>query len=101
VKALRDNLKFTTGGEMLDISSTQPQPGGRTRGLFDPKTKDYRALDVVAFNGSEWRARYDNPGPLPGDGWVLGAKGVRGGQASAGFLVSRSPRSTWSVIRWW
>jgi hypothetical protein len=55
VKALRDNLKFTTGGEMPDISGTQPQPAA-VRAAVDPKTKDYRALDVVAFNGSEWRA---------------------------------------------
>ena len=42
-------------------------------------------MDVVAFNGSEWRARYDNPGPLPGDGWVLGAKGVRGRPGERGL----------------
>jgi hypothetical protein len=35
-------------------------------------------MDVAAFNGSEWRARCDDPGPLPGDGWMLGAKGARG-----------------------
>ena len=53
------------------------QPGGRARGLHDPAA-EYSAMDVVAFNGSEWRAVRDNPGPLPGDGWVLGAKGARG-----------------------
>ena len=46
-------------------STVEQTPGGRARGLFDPKAKDYRAtMDVCAFNGSEWRARYDNPGPL-------------------------------------
>jgi Collagen triple helix repeat (20 copies) len=47
---------------------------GRACGLYDA-TAAYRALDVVAFNGSEWRAVKDDPGPLPGEGWVLGAKG--------------------------
>ena len=65
-------------------STVEQTPGGRARGLFDPKAKDYRAMDVCAFNGSEWRARYDNTGPLPGEGWVLGAKGTRAAsQASA------------------
>ncbi|MBR1286062.1 hypothetical protein JQ597_28825 [Bradyrhizobium sp. AUGA SZCCT0177] len=50
---------------------------GRARGLHDP-TATYHAMDVVAHNGSEWRAIKDNPGPLPGPGWMLGAKGARG-----------------------
>jgi integrin beta 3 len=50
---------------------------GRARGLHDPRAR-YLAMDVVAFNRSEWRAKYDDPGPLPGDGWMLGAKGSRG-----------------------
>lgn len=49
--------------------------GGRARGLYDARCSDYRAMDVVALNGSEWRAMKDNPGPCPGDGWALGAKG--------------------------
>lgn len=51
--------------------------GGRARGLHDPAAT-YFAMDVVAFNGSEWRAIRDDPGPLPGDGWMLSAKGARG-----------------------
>jgi hypothetical protein len=35
-------------------------------------------MDVVTFNGSEWRAKVDDPGMLPGDGWVIGAKGSKG-----------------------
>ena len=50
---------------------------GRARGLWN-EAESYRAMDVVAHNGSEWRAVVDDPGPLPGDGWVLGAKGSRG-----------------------
>jgi hypothetical protein len=51
---------------------------GRARGLWDPACNDYRAMDVVSLNGSEWRANVDNPGPCPGDGWMLGAKGSKG-----------------------
>jgi Collagen triple helix repeat (20 copies) len=50
---------------------------GRACGFWNA-TESYRAMDVVAQNGSEWRAVRDDPGPLPGDGWVLGAKGSRG-----------------------
>lgn len=51
---------------------------GEARSLYDPEAT-YRALDVVSFNGSEWRAKKDDPGQLPGDGWMLSAsKGKRG-----------------------
>jgi HK97 family phage portal protein len=55
----------------------EPAYGGRACGLYSAGAA-YREMDVVAFNGSEWRAVRDDPGPLPGDGWVLGAKGSRG-----------------------
>lgn len=51
---------------------------GQARGLYDPAAT-YRALDIVALNGCEWRAVRDDPGPLPGDGWTLGAKQGRKG----------------------
>jgi integrin beta 3 len=56
---------------------------GQARGLWQPDGQ-YRALDVVAFNGSEWRAVKDDPGPLPGEGWALGAKGVKGAPGERG-----------------
>lgn len=57
---------------------------GEAKGLFDP-TVTYRALDVVSFNGSEWRAKKDEPGELPGDGWMLSAsKGKRGDRGEKG-----------------
>jgi integrin beta 3 len=44
-------------------------------------------LDVVSFNGSEWRAVKDDPGPLPGDGWMLGAKcGRKGDKGERGAI---------------
>jgi len=57
--------------------------GGQARGLWSAEAS-YRAMDVVAFNGSEWRAVRDDPGPLPGDGWVQGAKGVKGDKGQRG-----------------
>jgi hypothetical protein len=50
---------------------------GEARGKYEPD-ESYRALDRVSFNGSEWIAKRDEPGPLPGDGWMLGAQGKRG-----------------------
>jgi hypothetical protein len=55
----------------------EPAYPGRACGLWN-EIELYRAMDVVTWNGSEWRAVYDNPGPLPGDGWRQGAKGVKG-----------------------
>lgn len=50
---------------------------GEPRGGWDAG-EVYAKLDRVTHNGSEWIARYDNPGPLPGDGWMLGAQRARG-----------------------
>lgn len=57
---------------------------GEARGLFSEE-ETYRALDVVSFNGSEWRAKMDEPGPIPGDGWMLSAsRGKRGDRGERG-----------------
>jgi Collagen triple helix repeat (20 copies) len=65
-------------GESGERGATgEPAYPGRACGLYSP-SEAYRAMDVVAHNGSEWRAVRDDPGPLPGDGWALGAKGSRG-----------------------
>ena len=64
---------------------------GEARGLWDAKA-DYRAMDVVAANGSEWRAVKDNPGELPGPGWVLGAKGSRGKPGDKGAAGERGAK---------
>lgn len=58
---------------------------GEAKGLYDPAA-EYRALDCVSFNGSEWRAKYDNPGEMPGPGWMVGAqKGKRGDRGEKGL----------------
>jgi Collagen triple helix repeat (20 copies) len=39
----------------------------------------YAGGDVVAHDGGSWVALYDEPGPLPGDGWAqLTTRGQRG-----------------------
>jgi hypothetical protein len=39
----------------------------------------YTGGDVVAHDGGSWLALYDEPGPLPGDGWAqLTVRGQRG-----------------------
>jgi hypothetical protein len=52
---------------------------GEVRGVYDPAS-EYRKFDLVTMNGSEWRAKRDDPGtPGQGDGWALAAKvGKRG-----------------------
>jgi Collagen triple helix repeat (20 copies) len=64
---------------------------GRALGRHNPDMT-YRAMDVVAHNGSEWRAVVDDPGPLPGDGWMLSAKGVKGDKGLPGDRGDRGER---------
>lgn len=54
-------------------------PVGDVRGLYDAEAA-YRKFDLVSFNGAEWRAKRDDPGPLPGEGWAMSAKQGKGGQ---------------------
>jgi Collagen triple helix repeat (20 copies) len=71
-------------------------PVGEVRGLYDPQAT-YHKFDCVTKDGAEWRAKRDDPGALPGDGWSLssrqgapGPKGVRGEPGPAGAkIVSR------------
>jgi hypothetical protein len=64
---------------------------GEARGLWDASAQ-YRAMDVVSHNGSEWRAICDDPGDLPGPGWMLGAKGVRGRPGEKGPAGERGAK---------
>jgi len=64
---------------------------GRALGRWNAEAA-YRAMDVVAHNGSEWRAIKDDPGPLPGDGWMLSAKGIKGDKGMPGQRGERGDR---------
>jgi hypothetical protein len=58
------------------------------------KTIGIVRVDVVAFNGSSWVARKDNPGKLPGPDWqLLSSVGKRGARGPRG---ERGP--TWSDL---
>lgn len=57
---------------------------GQAKGAYNPE-EEYRAMDVVSFNGSEWRAKIDSPGELPGPDWMLSARiGKRGEKGEPG-----------------
>ena len=52
----------------------------------------YRQHDVVASSGGSWVARLDDPGELPGAGWMLLAqKGPRGSRGKDGGCVCTEP----------
>jgi hypothetical protein len=74
----------------------------KIRGTYDP-IKAYKAFDVVAYNKGSWVAKYDNPGPCPGDGWQLlasqgrtGEKGVKGDRGEPGPEGAPGP----SIVEW-
>jgi hypothetical protein len=46
----------------------QPGASFTVRGMWSAAST-YRALDVVALNGSSFVARADDPGPCPGESW--------------------------------
>lgn len=77
---------------------------GEVCGLWEVG-RDYHKFDLVTFNGSEWRARVDNPGKLPGDGWILTAKrgsrgeqGERGEQGPPGAVIARWQRRDFGIV---
>ena len=64
---------------------------GEVCGAWDAD-REYRKFDLVNFNGSEWRARFDNPGQLPGEGWAIASKvGERGKRGDIGPKGDRGP----------
>lgn len=80
-------------------------PVGEVRGLYDPQA-NYRRFDLVSKDGAEWRAKHDDPGPLPGDGWALsakqgkpGSKGERGEKGERGPQGERGPGIDESRVR--
>ena len=68
--------------------------GGRSfnvRGMWNAATA-YRAMDVVALNGSSFVATADDPGPCPGESWrLIASQGNRGKPGEAGPRGERGP----------
>lgn len=62
---------------------------GDVCGRYDPMRR-YRMFDLVVHDGGEWRARRDDPGPLPGDGWAISA--VQGKRGPKGEQGERGPQ---------
>lgn len=77
-------------------------PIGEVFGKYDP-TGSYKKFDLVAHDGCEWRARCDDPGPLPGAGWALaamrGSQGSRGLKGDAGERGPAGPAGA-RITRW-
>lgn len=65
-----------------------PGASPKVRGTYNAD-EEYRALDVVALDGSSFIARHDEPGPCPGEGWQLVAS--RGGRGKPGDSVRGEP----------
>jgi len=70
-------------------------PVGEVRGLYDPAVT-YRKFDMVSKDGAEFRAKCDNPGPLPGsDDWMQSARqgkpGKPGPRGEAGAEGKQGP----------
>lgn len=79
-QAKRDTAQTPTHDDWAQIAAAgRDAPIGTVHGLYD-QTVSYRMFDLVVFNGSEWRAKRDEPGPLPGDGWALAAQVGRAGK---------------------
>jgi len=76
---------------------------GEPRGGWNAE-EQYFQLDRVTLNGSEWVAKYDDPGPLPGNGWMLGAQrargrpGDRGEQGPPGIGIKTARLNEWSLV---
>jgi len=54
----KDGTDGKDGDDGNDGADAYP---GEAKGLYNPEA-EYRALDVVSFNGCEWRAKSDAPG---------------------------------------
>jgi len=104
-QALRDTAQLPGEGDWLLIAAAgvpgqngRDAPVGEVYGKYD-LAKTYAKFDLVAHDGGEWRARKDNPGPLPGPGWALsavqgktgrpGEKGDRGPAGPPGARIAR------------
>jgi Collagen triple helix repeat (20 copies) len=98
--AARDTAEEPPHDDWIVVAACGEAPYvGEVCGLFDPKGA-YRKFDLVTFNGSEWRAKRDNPGLLPGDGWQLaGQAGSRGKSGDRGERGPAGPAAP-TIIEW-
>lgn len=98
-QALRDTGTEPPGDDWhLIASAGRDAPVGEVCGRHEPE-RVYRKFDLAVEGGTEWRAKMDNPGPLPGDGWAMSAEkgrpgkpGERGERGPAGPPGRAAPR---------
>ena len=77
-------------GVQIDLPVRLPLP--LHRGDYAPAIL-YRQGDEVAHGGQTYRALYDKPGPLDGDGWrVISARGAQGDRGERGEPGPRGER---------
>jgi hypothetical protein len=71
-------------------------PVGEVYGRYEPG-RAYKRFDLVSHHGGEWRAKRDDPGALPGDGWALSAvQGKKGDPGPRGMAGSAGPQ----IVEW-
>lgn len=98
-QALADTATEPAEGAHWALLAARGRDGAgiEPQGRYEPD-RTYLKLDAVAFDGSLWLAKHDEPGPLPGDGWMLAARaggkgrpGDRGlqGPPGAGVIEAR------------
>lgn len=101
--ALRDTAEKPPHADwQLVAARGTDAPVGTVHGLYQAGA-DYREFDLVTFDGHEWRAKHDDPGPLPGDGWALSAmRGKRGSAGEKGDRGERGPAgaAAASIVEW-
>jgi len=97
--AARDTAEQPPHDDWIVVAACGEAPYvGEVCGLYDPE-RQYRKYDLVTFRDSEWRARCDDPGELPGDGWAVSARaGSRGKPGEKGDRGSSAPAPT--IVRW-
>jgi hypothetical protein len=101
--AVRDTAEEPPGADwQLVAARGSDAPVGTVHARYTEGAA-YKQFDLVAFNGGEWRAKRDDPGPLPGDGWALSAKqgkpGQRGEKGERGERGPSGPAGP-KIIEW-
>jgi hypothetical protein len=84
-QALRDTAREPPDNDWVMLAAAgRDAAEGEVCGQYQPGNA-YRKFDLACHDGCEWRARCDDPGPLPGVGWALSAvQGKRGGKGEHG-----------------
>jgi hypothetical protein len=100
-QAERDTGREPPEDWIMLAAAGRDAPEGEVCGSFQ-EGRNYRKFDLVCHDGCEWRARCDDPGPLPGVGWALSAvQGKRGGKGEKGDRGERGAPGAAATIADW